>query len=78
MTKRSKNVREVQAETTNKTTGAATGTMVREVVPVKINIQMTGITRKNNNMINETTEMIDVEDKDMMIISSTIREIMVI
>jgi len=78
MTKSSKNVREVQAETTNKTTGEATGTLVREVVPVKINIQMTGIIKRNNRMINETTEMIDVEGKGMMIISSTIREIMVI
>lgn len=78
MTKSSKNVREVQAETTNKTTGEATGTLVKEVVPVKINIQMTGITKRNNRMINETTEMIDVEGKGMMIISSTIREIMVI
>lgn len=78
MTKRSKNVREVQAETTNKTTGAATGTLVREVVPVRSNIQMIDITRKNNRMINETTEMIDVEDTGMMIIRSTIREIMVI
>ena len=78
MTKSSKNVREVQAETTNKTTGEATGTLVKEVVPVKINIQMTGITKRNNHMINETTEMIDEEGKGMMIISSTIREIMVI